>query len=92
MLAASKVKMSGSRAKQRQGKDKMRAARVYLFLLIRRKRVLHVQFVFLLITNEPSEGREEIRAPLKAPAWEAIRAKTLGWRGGSRIEPRKTRL
>ena len=23
---------------------------------------------------------------------QAIRAKTLGWRGGSRIEPRKTRL
>ena len=31
MLAATKVKMGGSRAKQRQGKDKMRAARAYLF-------------------------------------------------------------
>ena len=32
-----------------KGKTKKRAARANLFLLIRRKSVLHVQFVFLLL-------------------------------------------
>ena len=38
-----------SRSKQRQVKDKKHAARANLLLLIRRKSVLHVQFVFCLL-------------------------------------------
>ena len=34
-----------------KGETKKRAARANLFLLIRRKSVLHVQFVYLLITS-----------------------------------------
>ena len=50
--ALSRTKQRCSRVKQLQGKDKKACCTCQIcFLLIRRKSVLHVQFVFLLIRS-----------------------------------------